>query len=1066
MRHLISQAVRRSRYFDSIRYFYSSALELYLAASSFSRRDRDRLVAYLYWLEAYKYETNAVLDADPLTIVTSSSNWRPRIVRWCDGIRRWVARRMATLCQPSPEATDAEGFNASADPNASPDATKVVAPTSGRRWWTLCGLYLAMSTGLQSASTSISSRVGETRFGRTLHFARRAIRYVMYGAVLEMLRVRHLYWFSRRSAYDLLVRNGDLSGAAYAFNVLSQVRASPTAALKALDRLMVRLIPVLKRIEEDLEKVSAPPHPGRRRLVISVVVWGDSYLDLFMRYAIPALLSDGNLPAVAADVDVLWHVFSTAEGHARLERSDEFKKLSDCCELRKETIPDDLIALAQGENRYWLYGGLTQLSFRLAARLGADMHFLNPDTVYSRDFFSSLLRITQDPEVNLVVSNSFRTVKDSILPALEARRNGDGTLTLSARELHALGLDHLHPSSRKIFVTPEQLTDGLLPRSTIFVRVERNALVIRSAHYQPLFISHDIISEKMKLSYFTVDSSVLRHLGVTDELIPHIRFVTEEDDIGYFEMSSQDLFEVMLIPASQVADLFWETNDETEFALLKREVRLPLQGTPTNLPIFESKEIEGAFGRFLDLIRQRRPKAKSDGFDSLGLTELARQADALVGFEVQQGCGKIADAMSGKLTSIVSKKGAFRDGAYRDDFVLSVSFLRLGLLDPLLELRQEFGLKFGLANDAIGTVSDFCQGAYKQAEAAGAKWREQQPSAELFVLGCVVWGSEYVKNFLEFNVRSMLAPGNLPSIAEDGRCALFVVTDQAGRRMIEQHPIYAEVAKFAEWTFWEVPEELFAELVKPSMAEHFYMLYGLLDHISIFFAQAAHAHLFMIPVDSVVADGSLKNMAGYRHQGYGICGGGNIVGETETFLPALAKRYNGGEPISISAEELASLAIQHPHHYFVSQVICAENKDFGTHPRELFWPVPGGIEIHSCFIHPLFTAAFSLQRYRRKHLANVDYGMIPRMYTESKEIKIITDPREAYINNFASGKRRYETTGRPFSIDDFLEAHKYTFGVQRRLFAHGQVLPCSYSGLTPCRDVRADVASIWNRLTA
>ena len=63
-------------------------------------------------------------------------------------------------------------------------------------------------------------------------------------------------------------------------------------------------------------------------------------------------------------------------------------------------------------------------------------------------------------------------------------------------------------------------------------------------------------------------------------------------------------------------------------------------------------------------------------------------------------------------------------------------------------------------------------------------------------------------------------------------------------------------------------------------------------------------------------------------------------------------------------------------------MVAAENKDFGKHPRELFWPVEGGVEIHSVFIHPLFTTASGLANYRRRHFANIDYGMIPRMFSD------------------------------------------------------------------------------------
>src|SRR5262249_44133789 len=82
------------------------------------------------------------------------------------------------------------------------------------------------------------------------------------------------------------------------------------------------------------------------------------------------------------------------------------------------------------------------------------------------------------------------------------------------------------------------------------------------------------------------------------------------------------------------------------------------------------------------------------------------------------------------------------------------------------------------------------------------------------------------------------------------------------------------------------------------------------------------------------------------------------------------------------------------------------------------------------------------------------------IFEDSCRIKVLTDPSEAYINNFASGSRLYETTGRPFHYDDFLAAHDHTYPVQKSLFIHGQSLPCEYAKLTAYRDVATDVAEL------
>ncbi len=395
---------------------------------------------------------------------------------------------------------------------------------------------------------------------------------------------------------------------------------------------------------------------------------------------------------------------------------------------------------------------------------------------------------------------------------------------------------------------------------------------------------------------------------------------------------------------------------------------------------------------------------------------------------------------------------------------LSLNLLRLGLLDELLALFDR--AVFPVPEEVVSFLR-YCRQQYDVCKARGEAIRRQHPDSDLFIMGCIVWGEEYIANFLRYNVRSMLSAGNLPALKRQGSVIFSIVTDRAGELRMRQDPLFSEMSAIGQVEFTVIPDEVMAILRSGHLARNFYILYGMLDHCSIYLAQAAHAHLFMIPVDAIVADGSLSNMANCRRYGFECCGGGNIVAETETFLPALDARFGSEGPISISTADLASLAVEHAHHYFRSQILAVENTDFGKHPRELFWPVEGGVEIHSVFIHPLFTSASALQRYVRRHFANIDYGMIPRMFTHSHTIKVIEDAREAYVNNFTAANRLYETTGRPFLADDFMLSHdKYSYSVQRSLFKRAQKLPCRLNGWTAFRSVDEDVREIDTLLRA
>ena len=451
--------------------------------------------------------------------------------------------------------------------------------------------------------------------------------------------------------------------------------------------------------------------------------------------------------------------------------------------------------------------------------------------------------------------------------------------------------------------------------------------------------------------------------------------------------------------------------------------------------------------------------AQKAALPSPSLLDLANESDAILGFEVRKGClGEVEAQLDAIRKKILEWQTGYTGTVYEDEALdrIWVNLLRLGLFEELRYLAGPRTLPFRFE---VKAFLDYCAVEFAACKARGQAYRARHPDVEIFTMGCIVWGEEYIRNFLRYNVRSMLSEDNLPALAAQGQIVFSIVTDVAGEQRLRGDPLFVKLCEVADVEFTIIPESLIGILAQGHLVRNFYVLYGLLDHCSIYFAEGAGSHLFMIPVDCVVASGSLVNMANYRHEGYECCGGGNLVAETETFLPAIDARFGDDGAIRISTYELASLAFEHAHHYFQSQIIAAENGDFGRHPRELFWPVEGGVEIHSVFIHPLFTTASGLAKYRRKHFANIDYGMIPRLFSSPGPIKLM-DPGRAYVNNFTAGHRRYETTGKPFAYEDFLRCHDWTYPVQKACFTQAQHLPCRLVGYTTYRDVIQDVREI------
>ena len=423
------------------------------------------------------------------------------------------------------------------------------------------------------------------------------------------LRVEYFYSFGRKAAFDLLTHHGDLRGAIEAFKQLRKISAPPEH--KRDHHFMVKLLPVVAEMEERLaEEVPRETSAnGPPRLVISLVVWGERYLMLFEDYCLPSLRAAGNLNDLG-ETEVHWHIFTTEADRRHMAESGCQKALEKIGPVRFEAIPKKLAALAKGQNRYWLYGAVMQLSFRFAARLDADVHFMNPDTVYSRNFFRGTLEAAAREGAQIMLKNSIRTQLESVCKALDAAKDDAGRLDLTAEALASLGLKHVHPASRIGFVTPEQIRDGPLPNVSFLVWRDESTLVIHSPHHQPILVRRDLLSPDMRLSYHTVDSVILRQWSGKRDV--NVYVTKAEDKMNYFEISPRELPTPQLVKRDEFIRSFWKQNGLDEYGLFSRELRLPLDG-PEDLEdvlCSQARDCAREFARLLSELHDHRPKSQ------------------------------------------------------------------------------------------------------------------------------------------------------------------------------------------------------------------------------------------------------------------------------------------------------------------------------------------------------------------------------------------------------------------------------------------------------------------------
>lgn len=330
----------------------------------------------------------------------------------------------------------------------------------------------------------------------------------------------------------------------------------------------------------------------------------------------------------------------------------------------------------------------------------------------------------------------------------------------------------------------------------------------------------------------------------------------------------------------------------------------------------------------------------------------------------------------------------------------------------------------------------------------------RRPDPVRSVIGSVVWGSKFVEKFMNYHVASLLAQGNIPALASRGRVIHLIVTTEAGRTQIVEHAAFGKLAEHAEVHFICFQERFAAERVQAGWST--YRFYGMLDHLNVKLARELRANLHLLPIDTIFSERALESLDETVSGGADCCCVGYIEVEEEAFfaqLPATGR-------IEVAGGELLDLASRYPSPGFRSIIMTPENASFSLHPRELAWPVDGGLAIHSIFMHPVTLSARVLARPFHPNHENVDYALIPRVLQADGVLRVMTDTSKIAAVHFRPDEHEGEYLDTGFSLRRFIDVHRYDYAINRECFGVPIFLPCTGLPYRPSSTYAAELKII------
>jgi hypothetical protein len=210
----------------------------------------------------------------------------------------------------------------------------------------------------------------------------------------------------------------------------------------------------------------------RRRCVFVTVLWGDWHRNAFLDANLPTMLAPGNLPALSADVDCEYIVYTTAHDASQMKQNRTFVRL---CSIM--SVSFKFISPATTKNIFSLHHQAWRGATKYARQRGAFILLMPPDVAWADGSFARL-RDALGAGKRAIFMTYPRVVSETIIPALIERypKDAQNAMIIPAKDMMGLAITHVHPlmaayrrGSKHFPVHPEMVLwpvegDGFLVR--------------------------------------------------------------------------------------------------------------------------------------------------------------------------------------------------------------------------------------------------------------------------------------------------------------------------------------------------------------------------------------------------------------------------------------------------------------------------------------------------------------------------------------------------------------------------------------------------------------------------
>ena len=231
------------------------------------------------------------------------------------------------------------------------------------------------------------------------------------------------------------------------------------------------------------------------------------------------------------------------------------------------------------------------------------------------------------------------------------------------------------------------------------------------------------------------------------------------------------------------------------------------------------------------------------------------------------------------------------------------------------------------------------------------------------------WGKAYAEKMARITIPALLAPGNLPALAEDFDVEIALVTEESLFSFVERNSVFARLRQFATLMLKPVDDLMTGHPGDYGPVLTFALVRG--------FADLGEAmldyYLLFLNADFILADGCYRTLAKLMKEGHQVIHSPSFRGVLEDVMPALMRKVQDGV-LAVPPREMVALALANMHITVRARIVNQK----GCHQwrmDQFYWYVDEQTLIG--YQWPIALAALKPQRVITTPKLMFDYGFIP-----------------------------------------------------------------------------------------